>query len=70
MRKVIVEWNIEYDISDGVDGLDEFFVVLPNFLKVLWWFVRRGRKACHICIWRSARGIDQNFEWEDWNAED
>lgn len=70
MVKWIKEWNITYSIHDGEGRLDEFFVVLPSFLKVLWWFVRSGRKACHICIWKSARGIDQKFEWEDWNAED
>ena len=68
-RRYIFEWNIQYDLPDGEDGLRECFVVLPNYFKVLWWFIRKGRKACGICIWKSARSIDQNFEWEEFNAE-
>ena len=68
-RRYIFEWNIKYDLPDGEDGLCECFIVLPNYFKVLWWFIRRGRKACGICIWKSARNIDQDFEWEELNAE-
>ena len=49
------EWNITYGIHDGEGGLQEFFVILPSFRKVLWWFIRRGRKACEINIWTSGR---------------
>lgn len=55
MRKFIKEWNITYVIHDGEGGLNEFFVILPSFRKVLWWFIRRGRKACEINIWTSGR---------------
>lgn len=50
MKKVIKEWNITYCIFDGIDGLDDFFIVLPSYLKVLWWFITKGRKACQIEI--------------------
>lgn len=43
--KIVKEWNIVYQIHDGMGGLEEFFVILPTFRKVLWWFVTRGRKA-------------------------
>lgn len=49
----IREWNISYEIHDGEGGLDEFMVILPSFRKVVWWFVRTGRKCCHIYIWQS-----------------
>ena len=68
-RRYILEWYISYTVSDGEDGLREGLIVLPNYCKVLWWFIRRGRKACGIYIWKSARSIDQNFEWEEFNAE-
>ena len=55
MRKFIKEWNITYAIHDGEGGLQEFFVILPSFRKVLWWFIGRGRKACQIDIWTSGR---------------
>lgn len=55
MRKFIKEWTITYAIHDGEGGLNEFFVILPSFRKVLWWFIRRGRKACQIDIWTSGR---------------
>lgn len=55
MGKYIKEWNITYAIYDGEDGLQEFSVVLPSFRKVLWWFITRGRRACQIDIWTSAR---------------
>jgi hypothetical protein len=47
------EWNISYYIHDGYGGLDEFIVVLPKFWKVVWWFIRRGRKCCEVYIWTS-----------------
>lgn len=53
---MIKEWNISYALHDGEGGLDEFMIVLPSFLKVLWWFIRKGRKACEIYIWTSGRG--------------
>jgi hypothetical protein len=56
---MIVEWNISYSIYDGEDGLCECFIVLPNCFKVLWWFIRKGRKASEIYIWKSARKIDK-----------
>ena len=56
MIKVVKEWNITYSIHDGEGGKDEFFVILPSFWKVLWWFVTRGRRACEIYIWTSAQG--------------
>lgn len=49
------EWNITYSIHDGEGGKDEFFVILPSFGKVLWWFVTRGRRACEIYIWTSGQ---------------
>lgn len=59
MRKVIVEWCVKYYVFDEEDGLDEFFIVLPSVINVLWWFIRKGRKCCNIRIWRNgwARGI-------------
>lgn len=62
------EWNISYTMHDGEGGLNECLVVLPSFLKVLWWFLVRGRKACSIYIWTSARVI-QCLELEDLDAE-
>ena len=56
-NKYICEWTITYEIHDGEGGLDEFMVVLSSFWKVLWWFIRKGRKCCHIYIWQSGRGI-------------
>ena len=53
--KYIKEWNITYGIFDGVDGLDEFMIILPSFRKVLWWFITRGYRACEIHIWTSVR---------------
>ena len=53
--KYIKEWNIEYRIHDGEAGLEEFFIVLPSRLKVLWWFITRGHRACEIYIWTSGR---------------
>ena len=55
MSKWVKEWNITYAIHDGEGGLDEFMIILPSFLKVLWWFIRKGRKACEIYIWTSGR---------------
>ena len=55
MSKYIKEWSITYAIHDGEGGLDEFMIILTSFWKVLWWFIRRGRKACQIDIWTSAR---------------
>lgn len=69
-RRYITEWNISYTESDGEDGLREILIVLPNYLKVLWWFIRTWHKACEIYIWKSARCVEEeDFEWEDWNAE-
>lgn len=51
----IKEWNIEYRIHDGEAGLNEFSIVLPSRLKVLWWFITTGYRACEIYIWTSAR---------------
>lgn len=53
------EWNITYSIHDGEGGRNEFFVILPSFWKVLWWFATRGRKACEIYIWTSGMRIDE-----------
>ena len=55
MNKIVKEWNITYSIHDGEGGLQEFFVILPFFRKVLWWFLTRGRRACEIYIFTSAR---------------
>ena len=49
------EWNITYSLHDGYGGLLDFFIILPSFWKVFWWFIRRGRKACEIHIWVSGR---------------
>ena len=68
-RQWVIEWNISYTESDGEDGLRECLIVLPNYFKVLWWFIKKGRKTCGIYIWKSAHGIDQHFEWEELNAE-
>lgn len=62
------EWNISYTMRDGEGGLNESVVVLPSFLKVLWWFLVRGRKACNIYIWVSARVI-QRLRLEDLDAD-
>ena len=53
------EWNISYAMHDGEGGLNEFMVILPSFLKVLWWFIGKGRNACHIYIWTSNRVEDE-----------
>lgn len=58
MVKWIKEWNITYSMHDGEGGLDEFHVILPSFLKVLWWFIARGRRACEIYIWTTGRAVD------------
>lgn len=58
-HKYIREWYITYEIHDGEGGLEEFMVVLPSFGKVLWWFIRKGRKCCYIYIWQSGRKIDR-----------
>ena len=55
MIKWVKEWNISYAVHDGEGGLDEYMIILPSFWKVLWWFIRKGRKACQIDIWTSAR---------------
>lgn len=55
MSKWIKEWNITYSIHDGEGGKNEFFIILPSFWKVLWWFVTKGYRACEIYIWTSAR---------------
>lgn len=59
MNDWIREWHISFEIHDGEGGLDEFMVVLPSFRKVLWWFIKKGRKCCHIYIWQSGRKIDK-----------
>lgn len=51
--RIVKEWNITYGIHDREGGLNEYFIILPSFWKVLWWFIRRGRKACLIDIWTS-----------------
>ena len=51
------EWNITYSVHDKEGGLDEHFVVLPSFLKVLWCLITRGRNACCIYIWTSVRVV-------------
>lgn len=58
MAKFNKEWNISYALSDGEDGLNEFMIILPSFWKVLWWLIRKGRKACGIYIWTSGRWKD------------
>lgn len=64
----IKEWNICYSVFDGIDSKMEYFICLPSFWRVLWWFVRKGRKACEMNIWVSGRladdeGIDDDI-WE------
>lgn len=58
MDKWIKEWKITYSIHDGEGGLDEFLIILPSFWKVLWWFIRKGRKACMICIYTFGKWKD------------
>jgi len=58
-HKYIREWTITYEIHDGEGGLDEFMIALSSFWKVLWWFIRKSRKCCHIYIWQSGRKIDR-----------
>lgn len=57
MEIVHKEWNITYSFHDGYGGMNEFFVILPSFWMVLWWWIRRGRKACCVYIWTSSRVI-------------
>lgn len=50
-----IDYNISYSFFDGEDELRDFMVVMPSYWKVIWWFIRRGRKACQIYIWTSNR---------------
>lgn len=52
----MIEWNIHYVRGDIEDGTEEFFIVLPSFLKVLWWFLRTARRCSQIVIYTSAKG--------------
>lgn len=48
------EWNISCAEADmHGNALDERFIVLPSFWKVLWWFIRKGRRCDYIYIWTS-----------------
>lgn len=49
------QYNVSYSLFNGEDGLDDFMVILPSIWKVVWWFLRRGRKACQIYIWVSGK---------------
>ena len=48
-----MEWNICYASHDGCGGLNEFFIVLPSFWKVVWWMVRKGWRYHEIYIYTS-----------------
>ena len=51
-----IDYNVRYSFWDpSEDELRDFMVILPSYWKVIWWFVRRGRKACEIHIWTSVR---------------
>ena len=50
------EWNIHFVRGDIEDGTEESFVVLPSFLKVLWWFLRTARRCTKIVIYTSVKG--------------
>lgn len=54
------EWNIHYAVYDGLGDLCEYAIVLPNWWKVLWWFIRKGHRYCRIYIWTSNRLEDEN----------
>ena len=58
-HKYVREWNISYEIHDGEGGLIPGMVVLPSFRKAVLWFIKRGRKCCHIYIWQSGMKIDK-----------
>ena len=55
----MIEWYISYQIHDGYGGLTEYLIVLPNWWKVLWWMVRKGRRCCYIDIWTSNKWNDR-----------
>ena len=60
MSRWINEWNIVYSVHDGYGDLTEYVIVLPTFTKVLWWFIRKGRKACEVYIWVSGQRKSKN----------
>ena len=51
----MIEWNIHYVRGDIEDGTEEFFIVLPSFLKVLWWFLRTARRCSQIVIYTTQK---------------
>lgn len=58
------EWNITWENHDGYGGTTSGMVILPSFWKVLWWFIKTGRKACDIYIWTSVRNDEwRNVKW-------
>ena len=52
------EWNISYSKHDGYGGKNEFFIILPTWWKVLWWFFRHARSSCEIYVWTTMNGIE------------
>lgn len=53
----MIEWNIAYTRGDIEDGTDTSFIVLPSFLKVLWWFLRTARHCTRIMIYTTVREV-------------
>lgn len=51
----MIEWNIHYVRGDIEDGTEESFIVLPSFLKVLWWFLRTARRCSQIVIYTTQK---------------
>ena len=52
------EWNIHFVRGDIEDGTEESFIVLPSFLKVLWWFLRTARRCSQSVIDPTLHSVD------------
>lgn len=62
---MVKEYNISYAVLDGFGGKVEGMVIFPSLLKVLWWFLRKGRKCCEIYIWTSYKSGDERRLFDD-----
>lgn len=44
------EYFVQYSVC--CDEEDSYLIVLPSFLKLLWWFIRNASKCETIIIYR------------------